>query len=251
MNARCTLPRKRDLRRCTVSHILTMFLHNGIMRNRLSIALIASLSACVGPPADHRVPAKSPATTQRMTRPPSLSTAQCEAALYRTRAQFTPLVDQQFSGSCSAIGAIQLNQISSGVPITNTKALTCNAALPLTRWFEGSVQTAAQRWFGARVVKLESMGTYACRTVVGNAYSAGKLSEHARANAVDIGGFTLADGRRVTVLGGWNGSEDERGFLRDVHDAACRNFVTVLGPNYNAAHANHLHFDMGGASYCR
>ena len=144
-----------------------------------------------------------------------------------------------------------MSQVAPDVPITNTKALTCHAALPLTRWFEGSVQIAAEHWFGARVVRVESMGTYACRNVVGNAAYGGKLSEHAHANAVDIGGFTLSDGRHITVLHGWHGTDDERGFLHDVHDAACRNFITVLGPDYNAAHANHLHFDMGGSQYCR
>jgi hypothetical protein len=149
------------------------------------------------------------------------------------------------------VGALQLNQVAPGIPITNTKALTCDTALPLTRWFEGVVQFSAQRWFGARVVKLESMGTYACRNVVGNAAYSGKLSEHAHANAVDIGGFVLADGRRVSVLGGWHGGSEERGFLHEIHDAACHRFTTVLGPDYNAAHANHLHFDMGGSQYCR
>jgi len=164
---------------------------------------------------------------------------------------FTPLQDQRFSASCSAFGAVQMSLVAPGIAITNTKALTCETALPLTRWVEGPVQAAAQRWFGVRVSRVESMGTYSCRNVIGNAASASKLSEHAHANAVDIGGFVLADGRRVTVLSGWHGADDEAGFLHEVHDAACRNFITVLSPDYNAAHANHLHFDMGGSSFCR
>jgi hypothetical protein len=215
-------------------------------------ALLLALSACVGPPETHHAPiAHRPVTRRPLGTHPNLDVAQCEAALYRTGAKFTPLDDQQYSPSCSAIGAVQMSALSSGIPITNTKAMRCEVALPLTRWFDGPVQAAAQRWFGARVVKLESMGSYSCRNVIGNSSFSGKLSEHAHANAVDIGGVVLSNGRRVTVLTGWHGAEDEQGFLHDIHDAACRSFITVLSPNYNAAHANHLHFDMGGSQFCR
>jgi hypothetical protein len=56
----------------------------------------------------------------------------------------------------------------------------------------------------------------------------------------------------VTVLDGWNGAnEDERNFLRAVHQAGCRRFATGLGPEANALHRNHFHFDMGQGPYCR
>jgi hypothetical protein len=62
----------------------------------------------------------------------------------------------------------------------------------------------------------------------------------------------LEDGRRLTVLSGWNGeSEDVRRFLRAVHSAGCRRFQTALGPDANAFHRDHLHFDLGGGPYCR
>ena len=64
------------------------------------------------------------------------------------------------------------------------------------------------------------------------------------ANAVDVSAFVLKNGRRVTVLDGWNGKDDERAFLRRLHQSACKRFGTVLGPEYNAAHANHFHLDM-------
>ncbi|RYD66694.1 MAG: hypothetical protein EOP58_04920 [Sphingomonadales bacterium] len=71
-------------------------------------------------------------------------------------------------------------------------------------------------------------------------------------NAVDVAAFVLADGRKISVLGDWTGgTAEEREFLRTVHRSACRRFTTVLGPDYNSAHANHFHFDMGGKSFCR
>jgi len=99
------------------------------------------------------------------------------------------------------------------------------------------------------VVRIETFGTYACRNV--NGAQAGRLSEHASANAVDVAAFILGNGRRITVKGGWNGDAREARFLRSVRAAACRTFSTVLSPDYNAAHEDHFHFDMGGGGICR
>jgi hypothetical protein len=69
-----------------------------------------------------------------------------------------------------------------------------------------------------------------------------------------VSAFVLADGRRITLVNGWNGgTAEEREFLRTVHRSACRRFGTVLGPEYNAAHRDHLHLEGvgGGSSYCR
>lgn len=72
-------------------------------------------------------------------------------------------------------------------------------------------------------------------------------SEHASGNAVDIAALVLADGTRISVLGDWNGENPDKAlFLRQVSDGACRAFATVLGPDYNAAHRNHLHLAMAG-----
>jgi hypothetical protein len=53
------------------------------------------------------------------------------------------------------------------------------------------------------------------------------------------------------VIGGWNGDSDSRAFLRDVRAGGCKRFQTVLSPDYNAAHHDHLHFDMGRGPFCR
>jgi hypothetical protein len=73
---------------------------------------------------------------------------------------------------------------------------------------------------------------------------AGAWSEHATANALDIAAFRFADGRRVSVVGDWEGTPEERAFLREVRDGACKLFATVLSPDYNAAHRDHFHLDQ-------
>lgn len=76
-------------------------------------------------------------------------------------------------------------------------------------------------------------------------------SRHATAEALDVAGFVLADGRRVRVPGDWNEDSAEARFLHDVRDGACRFFDGVLSPDHNAASGDHLHLDRGTYRYCR
>ncbi len=94
------------------------------------------------------------------------------------------------------------------------------------------------------------LGTYACRNIDHRA--GGRRSEHASANAIDIAGFVLADGQRVTLVDAWDGPDVRKAaFLRAVRDGACRFFDVVLGPDYNDAHRDHFHLDMGAYRACR
>jgi hypothetical protein len=133
--------------------------------------------------------------------------------------------------------------------------LTCPMVSALDNWLEKVVQPAAMARFGQNVVELRIMGTYSCRRM-NNGSASARLSEHAFANAIDVGGFRLADGSIISILKGWNGGQEEQNFLREVHSGACQNFATVLGPGV-AFHHDHLHFDLarhgrrGDRSICR
>lgn len=120
--------------------------------------------------------------------------------------------------------------------------IACPVAAALSVWEWQVVQPAAQRHFGSRITAIDHFGSYSCRRIYGR--DAGTWSEHATADAVDIAGFRLADGRRITVVGDWTGSGDKAAFLREVRDGACRLFATTLSPDYNAAHRDHLHLDQ-------
>lgn len=139
------------------------------------------------------------------------------------------------------------------VTFSNEATLNCGMAAPLEGWLEDSVQPAAQRTFGESVVSVDVAASYSCRPR--NNKNGAKMSEHGYGNAIDIAAFTLESGRKVSVLEGWRGDRDERAFLRTVHDAACADFRTVLGPNSDSAHRDHLHLDLqnrrNGSSYCR
>jgi hypothetical protein len=133
--------------------------------------------------------------------------------------------------------------------------LTCPMYSAVDRWLEQVVQPAAMARFGQPVVELRIMGTYSCRRM-NNGSGTARFSEHAFANAIDIGGFRLQDNSIVTVLKGWKGGLEEQNFLREVHAGACSHFATVLGPGV-AFHHDHLHMDLarhgrrGDRSICR
>ena len=214
-----------------------------MFRSVSSLALLALLAACVGPPKG-----RSADTAPR--KPPTVvneNIKQCVGELDRLGARYTAIADQSLGGGCSTIGNVQL--LGVGVPITNVTAIRCPMARALALWTRETLQPAARDVFGSRVVKIESMGGYSCRNIIGGRGTG--RSEHATGNAVDIGAFVLADGRRVSIRLGWNGSDDDRAFLRTIRGAACKRFQTVLSPDYNAAHFDHLHFDLGGKPLCR
>lgn len=215
------------------------------MRSGLLISLVL-LAGCIPQaerPVAERPPSKLPVTVEAA---PDPTTLQCHAELKRQNVAFTPLPDRSFEGGCSAIGAVQLL----GAATTNLGSMTCPLAREFARWSREAVQDAALDHLGSRVARIESFGTYSCRPV--NGIAGGKLSEHGRSNAVDIAAFVLEDGRRITVLDGWNGEDEAaRAFLRAVHEAGCRGFRIGLGPDANGYHSNHLHFDMGKGPYCR
>jgi hypothetical protein len=142
------------------------------------------------------------------------------------------------------LGPAQGNSVAAFGPVAVKPAATlaCPIVSVLDRWLADSVQPAAMRWFGARVVEIKQISAYSCRGMNGNSWA--HISEHAFGNALDIAGFTLADGRYVSVKDGWRGLPEEQGFLRDVEAAACQQFSTVLAPGSNAYHYNHIHVDL-------
>ena len=217
------------------------------MRWGMALAALVALCGCI-PHGDRRQ--EPPRTTTRpMADRGNGDTLQCHLDLARERIQFRRLPDQRFAGGCSAIGAVLL--VDMGTPAAGLRAMTCPLARQFARWSRESLQPAADQWLRTRVVRIETFGTYACRTrdnIPGE-----RLSQHAFSNAVDVSGFVLADGRRITVELGWrNGDERVRRFFRQIFQGGCRRFNIGLSPDSDHYHYNHMHFDMGpNGPYCR
>lgn len=178
----------------------------------------------------------------------------CRAVLARAGIAFRPLPARSDGASCGFVdgvawgagGAREAHYAPARPP------LACALGAALASWEWNVVQPASVRAFGATVTRIDHFGSYACRRIYGRA--AGTWSLHARAAAIDVAGFRLSDGRRVTVAADWTGKGPEARFLHEVRDGACRLFGTTLSPDYNAAHRDHLHLDQasrGGFGVCR
>lgn len=126
---------------------------------------------------------------------------------------------------------------------------TCRLAVAWALFERHTLQPAARAHFGQEVAAVRHFGTHACRNV--NHARAGRRSQHATANAIDIAAFVLRDGREVRLARDWGGEGTDAAFLRAVGTDACRWFRTVLGPDHDAAHRDHFHFDMGPWRACR
>jgi hypothetical protein len=150
------------------------------------------------------------------------------------------------SGGCGVEEPVRLISVG-GVRLSNAAVMDCGTATALLSW----VQNSAQPRFNNTLSRIETMGSYDCRPR--NNQAGARLSEHGKGRAIDIGGFVLTSGERITVLNDW-GSRAWGEALRAMHRDACGTFGTVLGPNANRQHANHFHFDTAehrNGAYCR
>jgi len=135
---------------------------------------------------------------------------------------------------------------ASPVAIEPKATLACPLITAVDRWLLDDVQPAAVAWFGEPVVEIKQISSYACRSM--NSQPGARTSEHAYGNAIDVAAYRFASGREVTVKDGWRGRPEERGFLRQIHAAACERFTTVLGPGADAFHYDHFHLDLARRS---
>lgn len=176
------------------------------------------------------------------------SEASCISNLGARGAQFNALPDTYAAPGCHKLGTVQLISLT-GDPlngrgrtfgISNLGPVKCDVASAFGNWARFGVDRAAQQLLGSPLARIETMGSYACRNVAGT----NKRSAHSRAEAIDVSGFVLADGRRINLKQDWNGgTRAEREFLRTVKTSACKRFGTVLSPEYNRAHADHFHLE--------
>jgi hypothetical protein len=189
--------------------------------------------------APYPAPSAYPESRYPQNSYPQSSYPQRDSAPYSPRSDVPPGTPQRLGP-----GPVQGNPVSSfgSVALKPTATLACPIVSVLDRWIADSVQPAAQRWFGARVVEIKQISAYSCRGMNGNPNA--HISEHAFGNALDIAGFALADGRRIAVKDGWHGLPEEQGFLRDIQGAACQQFNTVLAPGSNQYHYDHIHVDL-------
>ena len=186
--------------------------------------------------------------------------SQCDALLAGMDIDYDRLAPLGKDGGCGAPAPVAVTAID-GVSLEPAATMTCALAAALHQWIASDLQPAAKRRLATRVTTIHTASSYVCRRR--NNASSGKLSEHGRANALDMSGFSFAKSKAVAVGGdGWGASllgsiglSGGNSFLNDIRTAACRHFTTVLGPGSDPYHGDHFHVDVlerrGGYRICK
>jgi hypothetical protein len=173
--------------------------------------------------------------------------AACTAALVTASdLQTRPAAADAGTDQCPLTSAVAFER--STVSYGGEFAASCSLAAALYVWEREVLVPAAQAHLNTSVARIDQIGSFACRNIYNR--DAGRLSEHASANALDITGFRLANGTRVSVLTDWGQDTDEGRFLDALVEGSCPIFSGVLTPAYNRAHRDHLHLDMGPYRIC-
>lgn len=149
---------------------------------------------------------------------------------------------------CGLADGVEIREVG-GIPLSMPAEVDCPTARALARWVETGLKPAVGR-LGGGVTRIDIAGSYTCRPR--NNQAGSKVSEHGRGRAVDVSGIRLANGVSISVERGWRDRQHGK-MLRAMHGAACGPFGTVLGPDSDRFHHDHLHFDTasGRAPYCR
>lgn len=208
-------------------------------------------------------------------------TQACMDLLRRSGVEVERAEDLDDGGFCVARGLVRITGGDVTPIVPAGQVMRCPLAVRYVLWDRQVLRPAARDILGSAPARTDVSGIYACRRIYGSQNDGDRPSEHARANALDVFGVTLEDGRRVSVLEDWGpvepGSrrarldaeaaveagrsppelepyraptEAETLFLRRIRDEACPIFGTVLSPEYNAAHADHLHLDGSTFGLC-
>jgi hypothetical protein len=173
----------------------------------------------------------------------------CAATLASPLINASPVADQPQTKGCGWRNAVHMTE-AGGIELSASK-ISCGMAAALAMWLAHEVRPAAIQFLNSEIKSVHHLGVYACRNILGSASLKAFRSQHATANAIDIESFVLADGRTIRVVKHWKGNSREAQFLRAIHQRACLYFRVALGPDYNAAHANHFDFDRGAFKRCR
>ena len=175
--------------------------------------------------------------------------AQAESAcfarnLVRPSDVIVPAQEIDGPGMCGMTRPLHVSALDDGrIGLDKTLTIDCPMIPALEAWLRDAVQPDAQARFGQRVASVNVFGAYSCRSV--DNQPGERLSEHAFGNAVDVSGFTLADGRTLQYVRDWKSEgTQEAAFLHEAHAAACQYFTTVLGPGSDVFHYNHIHLDL-------
>ncbi len=181
-----------------------------------------------------------PSAPQGMAMP--AAEAQCRQQLRRMGVTFRDLAPINDGGSCRIDHPVQVSGLAGNIQMKPAATLNCQMALAFATWTRKELAPASRWRYLSGVKTIHQGSSYSCRRIAGT----NTASEHSKGNALDVMRIELKNGRDIDVRKpGWFAFR-EKSLLKNVRSGGCSYFTTVLGPGYNAAHADHFHFDLKG-----
>jgi hypothetical protein len=183
---------------------------------------------------------KDQAKEEAASAPPPQPSA-CRLALTDDIAIAPSIPDIRDAGGCGGEDLVRLEAIvlpdKRQVSVKPAAVLRCPMATALAEWIRNDIAPLATG-LGSTIANLDNFDSYQCRGR--NRVAGARLSEHGRANALDVRAFKLANGRAVSLT--------DRTVPREVRESvlhsACTRFPTVLGPGSDGYHEDHIHLDL-------
>ena len=170
---------------------------------------------------------------------PALSA--CRLALTEAMAIAPSIPDIRGPGGCGGEDLVRLEAVvlpdNRQVAVKPAAILRCKMASAIADWVRTDIATLAEG-LGSAIAGLDNFDSFECRGR--NRIVGAQLSEHGRANALDVRSFKFADGRTISLT--------DRNVARDVREtvlhSVCARFSTVLGPGSDGYHEDHIHLDL-------
>lgn len=165
----------------------------------------------------------------------------CRLALTEAIAIAPSIPDIKGVGGCGGEDLVRLEAVvlpdKRRVSVKPAAILRCAMASAVADWIRTDVVPLAVS-VGSTLSDLDNFDSFECRgrnRVVG-----ARLSEHGRANALDIRALKLTNGQSLSLT--------DRGVPRELRETIlrqmCTRFSTVLGPGSDGYHEDHIHLDL-------
>jgi hypothetical protein len=175
----------------------------------------------------------------------------CDSLFVADIAVAEPVEGLAFDNGCGAPALARLSAVrlvdGRRVELKPAALMRCDTAIAVARWVREDVAPAAGA-LGSPLARIEVAASYVCRPR--NNVRGAILSEHGRANALDVRALGLADGRTIPLT-----AKDVPALMAEMKSSACARFTTVLGPGADPSHEFHLHVDLqqrrGGYRMCQ
>jgi hypothetical protein len=193
------------------------------------------------PAAGQPAEAENPLEHAAPAAPPTPQLSACRIALTEEIAIAPSIPDIHGAGGCGGTDLVKLEAIvlpdKHRVAVTPAATLRCSMASAIADWVRTDIAPLTET-LGSEITVLDNFDSYECRGF--NRIPGAHLSEHGRANALDVRAFKLADGRSISLT--------DRTVSRDTREtvlhSVCKRFMTVLGPDSDWYHEDHIHLDL-------